>query len=141
MAKTSKKVEWEKAPDIKKRIGVLVKSLNEDWLKSSKIHCFRSTGSTARAYARIWGLSRIWQLALGEDPSYIIEVISEKFDPLSDKKKTEVLLHEIAHIPTTFSGALVPHFKKGKRNFHKKVHDLIKQNERMNRKQKWMKLL
>jgi len=130
----SSKLEWEKAPDIGLSINRLIDSLQADWIDSSNVHCFRSTGSKSRAYARIWGLSRIWQIALKLEPAYVVEVISEKFDKLSDRKKDEVLLHEIAHIPSTFSGALVPHFKKGKRNFHKRVHDLIKSHNRVNKK-------
>lgn len=134
MAKSSRGLIWKKAPDVKKKISHLINNLQVDWIRVSQIHCFRSEGSKARAYARIWGLGRIWQLALSEKPAYIIEVISERYDPLSEKKKTEVLLHEIAHIPTTFSGALLPHFKKGKRSFHKRVHDLIKSYNRTNKK-------
>ena len=134
MTKSLGRLDWKKAPDVKKKVNHLIKNLQVDWIRASQVHCFRSEGSKARAYARIWGLSRIWQLALNEKPAYVIEVISEKYDSLPEKKKTEVLLHEIAHIPTTFSGALLPHFKRGKRSFHKKVHDLIKSYNRTSKK-------
>lgn len=80
--------------------------------------------------ARIWSFGKIWQLALNQKPAYIIEVISEKFDSLSDKEKNNVLLHEIAHIPNNFSGALVPHIRRGKRNFFTKVKRLISLNNK-----------
>lgn len=124
--KSWSKVEWEKAPDIKVRVKHLRSSLSLDWLKIRNIHCFRSKKSSARAYARVWGLSRIWQQALNTEPAYIIEVLSEKFDKLSQRKKDEILLHEIAHIPKNFSGSLLPHIRtRGKRNFNDRVKDLV----------------
>lgn len=115
------KVDWNKAPDIKKKVVHLVSETNLDSIKSSSIYCYRSKNAKTRAYARIWGLSRIWQLALGQKPSYIIEVISERFDRLSSDQKDKVLLHELAHIPKNFSGSLVPHIRHGKRKFKDKV--------------------
>lgn len=113
-------VRWEKADDIKNEVSYLIKKLQIDWLKEEHIYCVRSFNSTARAYARIWGMGRIWQETLGIPASYCIEVISEKFDPLPKHKQAEVLLHEIAHIPKNFSGALVPH-SHGKGSFHDKL--------------------
>jgi len=126
-----RKVDWAKAPDIKIRVNKLISSLEFSWIEKNQIYCYRSQKSTARAYARIWGLSRIWQQALNEKPSYIIEVISEKYDSLPQKKKDQILLHELAHIPKTFSGSLVPHYKKGKRNFNDTVRDLIKRHNKL----------
>jgi predicted metallopeptidase len=129
-SKVSGKVDWQRAKDIDKRVKYITSSVDFGWDKSSKIHCFRSKNSKTRSYARIWGLSRIWQLALDENPSYIIEVISERFDNLRQSKQDEVLLHELAHIPKNFSGSLVPHFRKGKRNFNDRVRNLVKEYKR-----------
>lgn len=127
-SKKRAKVNWSRAFDIKKRVLHLIKSLNLEWIIPSRIYCFRSTNSTSRAYARIWGLSKVWQLALDIEPSYIIEVLSEKFDDLSDKEKDRVLVHELAHIPKNFSGSLLPHIRRrGKRNFHDRVEELFAQ--------------
>lgn len=124
--KKSRNVEWNYAPDIKKRILQLKKNLNLDWINSKKIYCFRSKNSSSRAYARIWGLPKIWQKALDAKPSYIFEVLSEKFDRLSNREQDKVLLHELAHIPKNFSGTLLPHIrKKGKRNFEDRVRQLV----------------
>lgn len=79
----------------------------------------RGYGSTSRAIARIWSLPKPWQLALKIQPQYIIEVIEQRFDKLSNDDKDKTLIHELMHIPKTFSGALVPH----KRGFRKKVDD------------------
>lgn len=126
----AKNVSWQKAPDIKKEVNGLIDKLQDPSFKKQNIHCFRSKNSKARAYARIWGFPKIWQMALDEKPSYIIEVISEKFDSLSLSKKREVLLHELAHIPSTFSGALVPHKKRGRFKFEDRVRRYIRNSNK-----------
>lgn len=119
------KLEWKVAPDVKKRVIKLLRLCEITWVKSSKIYCFRSLNAKTRAIARIWGLSRVWQIALKVEAAYIIEVVSEKFDRAGDIEKDKVLLHELTHIPKNFSGALLPHIRRGKRSFHDKVHVLI----------------
>ncbi|MCH7641341.1 metallopeptidase [Patescibacteria group bacterium] len=129
--KRSSRVDWAFAPDVKKRVLHLSKKLDLEWLKASKIYCFRSNNSKSRAYARIWGLTRIWQIALDTKPAYVIEVLSEKFDGLSQDKQDTILLHELAHIPKNFSGSLLPHIRKrGKRNFDDRVQQLIARYKR-----------
>lgn len=123
----SKSFAWENAPDIKKIVISLKKQLNLNWINTKNIYCYRSINSSSRAFARIWGLSKIWQQTLHVQPTYIIEVLSEKFDKLSEKDKENVIVHELVHIPKNFSGSLIPHFRKlGKRNFFNKVNTLIK---------------
>jgi len=122
---SNKKINWTLDANVKKRIANLIDVLNLDWLQKSRIFCFRSENAKTRAIARIWGFSHIWQQALRQPPAYIIEVISERFDHLPDTEKDKVLLHEITHIPKNFSGSLMPHIRRGKRNFHDKVNELI----------------
>jgi len=119
------KVDWRHAPDISERVARLISLVSIDWVDPDRIYCFRSTGSRARAIARIWGLQKVWQQALDTSPAYCLEVLSESFDNLSPEKQDEVLLHEIAHIPKTFSGALLPHTMHGKGSFHSKLGQLI----------------
>ena len=121
------KIVWEKAPDITRRINYLLRKVRISWVNPYRIICFRSINANTRAYARIWGLGKIWQQALDIEPAYVIEVISEKFDELPQVEKDKVLLHEITHIPRNFSGSLVPHIRRGKRNFHDQVERLIAQ--------------
>ncbi len=120
-----KSVDWTWAPDVKKKVERLVSGENYFWLKSSKIVCFRSYNSKTRATARIWGLSKIWQMALREEPKYIIEVIGERFDKLSLRDQNRVLIHELAHIPMNFSGALLPHRRRGKGSFYSKLRTMV----------------
>lgn len=102
-------MEWENALDIHERVVKLLDKLGFNYIKSSRLFCFRSFGSSSRARARIWSLPRVWQHALSVDPAYVIEVLSEKFDNLSQEAQTKILIHELLHIPKTFSGALRPH--------------------------------
>lgn len=117
-------IVWYKDVGLKKRLKAVIVSSGVDWVNLSRIFTFGSKNAKTRAYARIWGLSRIWQKALKVDPAYILEVISEKYDKLSDHEKNKVLLHELAHIPKNFSGALVPHTRKRKGSFRDKLRKL-----------------
>jgi len=102
-------MEFERAHDIQKKTNEIIVSLNLRYINAKQVLCFRSLGSSSRAMARIWSLPRIWQQALNLPPYYIIEVLAERFDSLKEKEKTKVLIHELLHIPKTFSGALRPH--------------------------------
>ena len=59
-------------------------------------------------------MGRIWFDALDMQPQYIIEVISEEYDRLVQPEREKVIIHELMHIPSKFSGGFVPH--KGKIN-------------------------
>lgn len=102
-------MEFERANDVQKQVKLITAQLKLDYINPQQIFCFRSQGSSSRAIARIWSLPRVWQLALNLPASYVIEVISERFDRLNQEEQTKVLIHEILHIPQTFSGALRPH--------------------------------
>jgi len=93
----------------------IIETLGLGHINQFRIICMRSKGAKASAYARIWNLPRIWQKALNVQPYYIIEVLSEHFDALTEPEQDKVLIHELMHIPKTFSGALVPHLCFGKR--------------------------
>ena len=123
--KSSNSVDWLEAPDIKKRSLKLIKDLKMDWIIPGRLFFYRSENSHARAYARTWGLPALWQRSLKVDPAYMIEVLSEHFDRLNTKEQDKVILHELTHIPHNFSGALVPHTRRRKGSFHKKLDDLV----------------
>lgn len=120
------KFEYGEAPDIQKRALKLIEELHLDYLLGERLFFYRSTGSKARAYARTWGLPKLWQDALKIEPAYVIEVISKYFDKLSARDQDKVLLHEISHIPKNFSGALVPHTHRRKGSFKDKLDTLVK---------------
>ncbi len=68
----------------------------------------RTYGSRANAYAQIWGLARIFQHALRLRARYVVEVMMPAFGRLPRAEQDRVLIHELLHIPTTFSGGLRP---------------------------------
>lgn len=105
----NQKLEWEEAADVRDKIEELLQVLDLPHVSLKDIHCFRTTGSKSRAYARIWAMPKIFQRALNLTPSYVIEVLSKYYDRLTDEEKSKVLIHELLHIPKNFSGALVPH--------------------------------
>jgi predicted metallopeptidase len=104
------RLKYLEAPDIKAMVDEIIERLDLAHLVPHKVHCFRSRGSKSRCIiARIHGLGRIWQTALGHSPAYVIEVISERFDRLSQEDKEKTLIHELMHIPQGFSGGFRPH--------------------------------
>jgi len=102
-------MKTEHAPDVKERISKVVKGLEMGHVDCERLVCFRSRGSKGRAIARIWSLPNIWQKALNVEPHYVIEVISERYDKLSEDEKDKTMIHELMHIPKNFSGAVVLH--------------------------------
>ena len=102
-------MNYKLAPEIKRQIRILVKQLNFSHIKINNIHCIRSFDAKTRAYARIWGMAKLFSEVVGLEPHYIIEVNARRFDKLDDREKIKTLIHELMHIPKTFSGALLSH--------------------------------
>src|SRR5579872_3678661 len=98
----SVKLEWEEAKDVKRDLVDIISILKLDYINPSHIYCYRTQGSSARAYARIWSFPKIFQQALGIDAAYVIEVLSKHFDKLSADEQKKVLIHELLHIPKNF---------------------------------------
>lgn len=111
-------MDVEMAPDVEGKVKEIVSVLSYGHINEFRIICMRSRNATANAYARIWNLPDIWQKALSVGTFYIIEVVSQHYDHLSEDEKDKVLIHELLHIPKTFSGALRPHGGKMKINAH-----------------------
>lgn len=102
-------MKYEKAQDVKKQIDLLIDKLGFKYIKAQNIHCIRSLDAKTRATARIWGMSKLFTEVVGIEPHYIIEVNHKRFDKLPDREKIKTLIHELMHIPKTFSGALLSH--------------------------------
>jgi len=107
-------MDWEIAPDILALIKKILYSDLFPHIDSNKITAIRGRGTTSRAIARIWSLPRPWQMALSVNPQYIIEVIAERFDKMRIEDQERTLIHELMHIPKSFSGALTPHRNRGR---------------------------
>lgn len=117
----NKRLEWEKDLTAQKMVRYFSTTDHFRHVKSDRVFCYKTTGSKARAYARIWAFPKIFQDALDLEPAYVIECITEKFDRLSEEDKKKVIIHELLHIPKNFSGSLLPH-KYG----HKKIESEVK---------------
>ncbi len=118
-------MDIELAPDIKKLIRTVAGSGLFSHVDPKRIVAVRSTGATSRARARIWSFPKIWQLALSTPAHYVIEVLSQHFDPMTEDDKIRVIIHELMHIPKNFSGAIVPHRGRHSRIDHRTVERLF----------------
>jgi len=103
-------IKYFEASDVKKSVDEIMVSLDFFHVVPQFVFCVRSKGSRSkRTIARIHGLGKIWQEVLNHPPSYIIEVISERYDKLPENEKEKTLIHELLHIPGGFSGGFRPH--------------------------------
>ena len=103
-------ISYEDAPDIKEKVDGIISTAGLTHIKNEFLICIRSRGSMARrVIARCHALPRIMQKALNTGARYVIEVISEKFDSLSEEQQTKTLIHELMHIPKSFGGGFVHH--------------------------------
>jgi predicted metallopeptidase len=103
-------IEYSEAPDVKRLVCEIAECLDFYHVVPQFVFCYRSRGSTSkRTIARIHGLGKIWQEALTLPPSYVIEVISERYDKLSETDKEKTMIHELLHIPHGFAGGFRPH--------------------------------
>ncbi len=104
------RIEYKKAPDVCCLVDRITIQGFFPHVKKNRVWCLSSWGAKTKAIARIHGLSSAW-IAAGLEPGYIIEVIGEKFYNLSFEDKVKTIIHELLHIPYTFSGGLRPHGK------------------------------
>jgi len=103
-------IEYSEAPDVKRLADEIADSLDLFHVVPQFVFCVRSRGSASkRTIARIHGFGRIWQETLNLPPSYVIEVISERYDELIEEEKEKTIIHELLHIPKGFTGGFRPH--------------------------------
>ena len=124
-------MQWEKAPEVKKKIIDILKTISLPHVTSKRIYTYRSFGSQSRSYARIWSFPKIFQDALHIEPAYVIEVLAKYYDKLPPDEQAKVLIHELLHIPKNFSGALLPHRSSG-RQLEKTAEVLYKEYKKTN---------
>ena len=113
---------------LREKVFEIVQKLEMQHINTEKMRCFRIHGSgSRRVVARCYALSKIWQQALKTDAHYIIEVLSEKFDKLSEEDKEKVIIHELLHVPKTFGGGFRHHDYACRQNvdaLHKRLKSL-----------------
>jgi len=132
----SRMLSYFDATDVKALVDALIGTLSLFYLDKGRIYCVRSKGSkTPSTLARIHPFPTVYQKVLKIKPTYIIEVISENFDDLAEGEKERVLIHELLHIPRSFSGGLSPH----RQHFTSKVEALYRlYRSRSSRRQRQM---
>ena len=106
----SKAIRYENAEDIKESSINIINTLGLDYINPELVGFIRSYHSSAhRVIARCHGLGKVMQVAFNTPSRYVIEVISERFDKLSEEDKIKTLIHEIMHIPKNFGGGFRHH--------------------------------
>jgi len=119
-------IRYAEASDVKKLVDEIIDDLDLFHVVHQFVYCYRSTGSKSkRIIARIHGLGKIWQEALRRPPTYVIEVISEHYDRLSEEEKEKTVLHELLHIPKGFAGGFRPHKGYIDKKQIQKLHGLL----------------
>lgn len=126
--RSAKKLIWQKDAAIQSEMEEIVKALEMDYVNVNRVFCYRTEGSKARAYARIWAFPKIFQEVLTLEPAYVLEIISEKFEKLDVNNKKKVIIHELLHIPKNFSGSLLPH-SYGHTKIEREVENLFRKYE------------
>ncbi|HET6369769.1 MAG TPA: putative metallopeptidase [Nitrospiria bacterium] len=103
-------MEYLPAPEVDDEIARIIGLLGFDHLDPSRIRTVRSRGTQSRrTLARCHALPKALQTGLRIPAHYVIELLSENYDPLPESEKTKTLIHELLHIPATFGGGFRNH--------------------------------
>ena len=112
-------IKYQIAEDLQEAVNEIAGMLFPH-VRTDDVVCMRSHGSTSRGtIARCHALGKAMQLALGRKGFYLIEVISERFDRMSEDEKIKTLIHELMHIPKSFGGGFIHHNVVHRRNVEK----------------------
>tara|TARA_Y100000310_G_C20627136_1_gene786565 strand:- start:1228 stop:1620 length:393 start_codon:yes stop_codon:yes gene_type:complete len=104
-------------------------------VKTEDVICLRSFGSRSRGtIARCHALGKAMQLALNRKGFYVIEIISERFDKMSEVDRIKTLIHELMHVPKSFGGGFIHHNVVHERNVEKMYDRYIDLRGNNNRK-------
>ena len=132
-------INYELAEDLQEIINELAILLFPH-VKLDSVVCIRSFNSGSRGtIARCHALGKAMQIAMGRKGFYVIEILSERFDRLSETERIKTLIHELMHIPKSFGGGFRYHDYVCDRNievFYEKYVNL-KKNEKERDKGFW----
>jgi predicted metallopeptidase len=111
-------IKYFQADDVKISAFDIARTLGWSHIDFEHLGFLRSFGSSApRTVARCHALGKAMQMAMGRTKGfYLIEVISEKFDKMSEDDKIKTIIHELLHIPKTFGGGFIHHDKVHEKN-------------------------
>lgn len=103
-------IKYNEALDIKEKVRRIVEVMDLDYVNINRVFFIRSHESSSRnIIARCHALPKILQQVLEIEPAYVIEILSEKFDRMSEEDQIKVLVHELLHIPKSFGGGFRHH--------------------------------
>ncbi|MCS7142846.1 MAG: putative metallopeptidase [Aigarchaeota archaeon] len=103
-------MRYVRARDLEERTKRMVDALGLNHIDPERVICIRSYGSRSkRTLARVHAPSKAVLAALNMKPVYVIEFIEEACRRLTDEQLEDVILHELLHIPKSFSGGLRGH--------------------------------
>jgi len=118
-------IKYEKAEDIQEQISEISGMLFPH-VRVNDVACLRSFGSSSRGtIARCHALGKAMQMGLGRKGFYLIEVISERFDKMSEEEQLKTLIHELMHIPKSFGGGFIFHNVVNDKNVNKMYEKYI----------------
>lgn len=109
-------IKYQIAEDLQEAVNEIA-LLMFPHVRINDVVCLRSHGSSARGtIARCHALGKAMQMGLGRKGFYLIEVISERFDKMSEEEQIKTLIHELMHIPKSFGGGFIFHNVVNDRN-------------------------
>ncbi|MEW6063035.1 MAG: putative metallopeptidase [Nanoarchaeota archaeon] len=92
------------ADDIKERARLIADRFMFGHIDFNRVHCYRYTSKT-KTVAKIIGFFKTLQLVHPEIQPYYVVVFNEyNFLKQSREEQDTTILHELLHIPKTFSG-------------------------------------
>jgi len=103
-------IKYELAPELQ-NVANEISEMLFPHVRLDSVVCIRSFGSSSRGtIARCHALGKAMQLGMGlKKGFYVIEVISKRFDKMSEADKIKTLIHELMHIPKSFGGGFIHH--------------------------------
>jgi len=135
-------IKYFYADELKEIAREIIERLKWFHIDLENVSFIRSFGSSSRGtIARCHALGKAMQIGMGRKKGfYLIEVISERFDKMSDDDKTKTIIHELMHIPKSFGGGFIHHNIVNEKNVRKVYEHYcsLKNNENnLGEKRKW----
>ncbi|MBS3163617.1 hypothetical protein J4427_02915 [Candidatus Woesearchaeota archaeon] len=113
-------VTYTEAPDLRERAIKIAARVGMDHIDFDRLFFYRYTCDT-RTIAKITGFFKTLQLAYPHiRPFYVITFNEKNFNRENEEEQNQTILHELLHIPKTFSG-----------EFSKIAHSEIRRRSRL----------
>lgn len=118
-----RRLVFRRSPEAEEAARLLAEALGLSHVRPDRVYVAVSRGSRSRAYARIWGTPSPFTSIGVCEPAYVIELVYENLRGASCSRLVEVLVHELLHIPRSFSGCLRRH---GEWSRPARIRDLVR---------------